>query len=80
MKHQYQYLDNASNLEISEGDTANWYTTRHKKKTYVIKYRVQLQIKMKTVDGTDCRLHGHSRLYFSDSLLVQILVLILDFG
>ena len=28
-KHQYQYLDNASNLEIREGDTANWYTTRH---------------------------------------------------
>ena len=54
MKHQYQYLDNASNLEISEGDTANWYTTRHKKKTYVIKYRVQLQIKMKIEDCTDC--------------------------
>ena len=30
MKHQYQYLDNASNLEIREGDTAEHDTTRHK--------------------------------------------------
>ena len=30
MKHQYQYLDNASNLEIREGDTAQLDTTRHK--------------------------------------------------
>ena len=57
MKHQYQYLYNASHLKIMEGDTANWYTTRHKiNRTYVIKSRFHLQVKIKTADG---RLQGH---------------------
>ena len=30
MKHQYQYLDNASNLEIREGDTAKKDKIGHK--------------------------------------------------
>ena len=37
MKHQYQYLDNASNLEIREGDTAEQDKTKHKTKQELCK-------------------------------------------